>query len=341
MNPDTQIDCATGYPNVLLQFLFYAYNNAPDYLSVFMTQDVLNGLVACLFPLVAEPGTPLEQKFVLIDNQDANLTVHRAKKTLMDFLRTIVVDSLSLPVTSTVPGSKPVPVIDIILDACPESATYTQQCQFQTELLSVVLDYLTAAGTIIGENGVLPVVSHNGGSVQHVAPNVFYLAGRMVDKLWLGVLSKDPHSVFDFIVQLVVQTKKKGGSTSGSGSAVNSTLGAQSLDNLYRCLNRCTLYLLSRPVESIAQQTSVLETLHKLTTHRFCLVFVNLSRHHFNFFFSKFEEPHFWIWQPRFGVYRLSVSLSRPVDVVYEDQVRFNHFSNLGESIYKKFIVSF
>lgn len=268
MNPDVPVDCATGYPNVLLQFLFYAYNNAPDYLAVFMTPDVLNALVACLFPPVAEPGTPVEPKFVVIDHQEATLTAHRAKKTLVDFLRTIVVDSLSLPVTSAGPGAKPVPVIDIVLDACPESATYAQQCQFQTELLSVVLDYLSAAGTILGENGVLPVVSHNGGSVQHVAPNVFYLAGRMVDKLWLGVLAKDPHLVLDFVVQLAAQAKKRTGSTSGGGAAAGSPLGAQSLDNLYRCLNRCTLYLLSRPVDSVAQQTSILETLHKLTTHR-------------------------------------------------------------------------
>lgn len=270
MNPDAPVDGAAGYPSVLLHFLFYAYNNAPDYLAVFMTPDVLGALVACLFPLGTEPGTPVEQRqhFVLIENQEANLTAHRAKKTLMDFLRTIVVDSLSLPVTSSVPGSRPVPVIDVILDACPESATYAQQCQFQTELLSVVLDYLTAAGTILGENGVLPVVSHNGGSVHHVAPNVFYVAGRMVDKLWLGVFSKDPHQVFDFVVQLVVQAKKRTGSTSGAGTAANSVLGAQSLDNLYRCLNRCVLYLLSRPVD-VVTQTSVLETLHKLTTHRF------------------------------------------------------------------------
>lgn len=41
------------------------------------------------------------------------------------------------------------------------------------------------------------------------------------------------------------------------------------LEGLYHCLNRTVLFLLSRPTNSISQQTSVLEALHKLTTHRY------------------------------------------------------------------------
>ncbi len=278
-------------------------------MSVFMTSDVLNAMVATLFPVGgghgqlgnfnSEPSTPVEDstssrtqlQFVVIESSSSeagreSLTFHRAKKTLMDFLRTIVIDSISLPVSSGGVGggansgsivggggssnARPVPIIDVIMEACPDSASYSQHCQFQTELLSIVMEYLASAGVILGEQGVLPVVTQNGGSLQNVAPNIFYLAGRLVDKLWQGILvSKDPHQVFDFIVQLITQAKKRTSSTGGGVQSSSTALGSQSLDNIYRCLNRCILYLLSRPAETLSEQMSLLEALHKLTTHRF------------------------------------------------------------------------
>lgn len=54
---------------------------------------------------------------VLVRNnsQDGHLTSHSAKKLVMDFLRVIVVDSLSLTVNVT---NKTPPVIDLVLEVC-------------------------------------------------------------------------------------------------------------------------------------------------------------------------------------------------------------------------------
>ncbi len=54
--------------------------------------------------------------------------------------------------------------------------------RFQTELLGTVMDHLVAADVLIGDQAALPIASS--GSSQNVAPNVFYLATRLVDKLW-------------------------------------------------------------------------------------------------------------------------------------------------------------
>lgn len=40
------------------------------------------------------------------------------------------------------------------------------------------------------------------------------------------------------------------------------------LDGMYKSLNRTVLYQLSRPVNSLADQTNILEALHKLTNNR-------------------------------------------------------------------------
>ena len=97
-----------------------------------------------------------------------------------------------------------------------------------------------------------------------MATNVFYLAGRLVDKLWQSVLQRNPHEVFDFVVQLIVQAKKRG-----------VTIATLTMDNVYRCLNRCVLFLLSRPADSVAHQMSIMETLHKLTTYRYYFFLFN------------------------------------------------------------------
>jgi hypothetical protein len=40
------------------------------------------------------------------------------------------------------------------------------------------------------------------------------------------------------------------------------------LDGMYKSLNRTVLYQLSRPINSLADQTNILDALHKLTTNR-------------------------------------------------------------------------
>ena len=137
------------------------------------------------------------------------------------------------------------------------------------------MEYLSSVGMVVlGKQGVLPVVTQNGVSLQNVTPNVFYLAGHLVDRLWQGILGL----VLVFIVQLSTQNKKRrttSTSSSSSGVAAGLLLGLQSLDNIYRCLNRCIqciLYILSRPAESVSEKMSILEDLHKLTTNRYLSV---------------------------------------------------------------------
>lgn len=85
---------------------------------------------------------------------------------------------------------------------------------------------------VFSSQAALPIV--HGGSANHIAPNVFYLASRLVDKLWQGVFKKEPEEVFVFILKLISQAKRR-----GSASI--------SLDGIYRCLNRTILYMFARP----------------------------------------------------------------------------------------------
>ncbi|XP_012287062.1 WD repeat and FYVE domain-containing protein 3 isoform X1 [Orussus abietinus] len=253
--PENLPEWLTDYPVTIIQFLFFLYHNFTDFMHVFMSAEVLGALAGTLFP---KPGncqdssgasTPSDEEPVLVrsPSKDVSLTNHPARKFVMDFLRVIIVDSLSLPVTAKSP-----PAIDLVLEAWPEHASTGQQTRYQTEVLSILMDHLLAADVLIGEQAALPVVP--GGSANNITNNVCYVAARIVDKLWQGALTKDPHEVFDFIVKLIGQAKRRP--------------GAVSMEGLHHCLNRTILFLLSRSTESIADQMAVLEALHKLTNHR-------------------------------------------------------------------------
>ncbi|XP_058804217.1 WD repeat and FYVE domain-containing protein 3 isoform X1 [Phymastichus coffea] len=254
---DSSPDWLSDYPVTIIQFLFFLYHNFTDFMQLFMSADVLGALAGTLFPKpnnssldssgTSTPADEQEPVLVKSPSKDLGLTNHAVRKFVMDFLRVIVVDSLSLPVSTKSPAA-----IDLILDAWPEHASTNQQTQYQTEILSILMDHLLVADILIGEQAALPVVP--GGSPNNITNNVCYLTARIVDKLWQGSLIKDPHEVFDFIVKLIGQAKRRPGSVS--------------MEGLHHCLNRNILFLLSRSTDSIADQMAVLEALHKLTTHR-------------------------------------------------------------------------
>lgn len=279
LHSDQQLlpDWLKNHPISIIQVLFQLYHNMPDFMPVFMSAEVLGALASVLFPppsSLSESGdssgasTPAAEEtdcLILIPKtpiEDEVLTIHPARQFIIDFIRVIVVDSLSLSFSGK--GS---PVIDLVLDAYPENSNSMQQTCYQTEILVTLMDHLLAADMLVGDQAAIPIVPLANAHVQHVAPNVFYLTARIVDKLWQGSLTKDPHEVFDFVVKLIGQAKRRGGNVS--------------LECLYHCLNRTILFLLSRPTDSIADQMSVLEALHKLTTNR--LIVFGAGNHELDF----------------------------------------------------------
>ncbi|XP_033108223.1 WD repeat and FYVE domain-containing protein 3-like isoform X3 [Anneissia japonica] len=310
------------YPVILVQFLLFLYHNLTDFKPVCTSADFLCGLASCLFPY--QPHTeqtphsfPCDEEdltvvgdetndilspseefkfvpgfmpFLASQNQDksgsshGNLTDHPARKLVINFLRVIIVDSLSLSMPSKTP-----PVLDLVLEATPERASTAQIHEFQTEMLTTLMEHFLMADVLIGEEAALPLVT--GGSYNNLIHNVFYFASRVVDKLWQGVFTKDSKEVFDFIAQLIAQAKKRESfpkfwailSAEFGGKKDSSSRGL-SLDNIYHCLNRTIMFQLSRPHSNVAGNkedsgcfqmqieskdlTALLEALHCLTTNR-------------------------------------------------------------------------
>ncbi|XP_056017801.1 WD repeat and FYVE domain-containing protein 3-like isoform X2 [Ostrea edulis] len=250
------------YPVTLMQFFLFLYHNQPDFIHLSSTPDFISSLAATLFPYSIvdhDVTTPTEEfkpfpdseSFVRVCTPEKDmpslLTGHTARKFIVDFLRTIVVDSFSQQVSS-----KTSIILDVVLDASPETATRSQRREYQTEILSVIMEHLLAADVLLGDQAALPISS--GGNYSNMANNVFYFASRLVDKVWQGVFTRETKEVFEFISKLIAQSKRKSSGVS--------------LDLIYRSLNRTVLYQLSRPIHTVSAQTTVLDALHKLTNNR-------------------------------------------------------------------------
>ncbi|CAI9723395.1 repeat and FYVE domain-containing 3-like isoform X2 [Octopus vulgaris] len=253
------------YPVTLMQFLLFLYHNQTDFAQMCSSADFISALAATLFPHKlpdsdSDVTTPVDEfkpfpecdsSIVYVKTPEKHynsfLTGHAARKFVIDFLRTIVVDSFSQPNTN-----RSNTVVDLVLEAMPEHALRAQQREYQTEIIKTLMDHLLAADVLLGEQAALPIAL--GGSYVNMANNVFYFASRVVDKLWQGVFTRESKEVFEFVSKLISQAKRK-----ASGL---------SLDSIYRCLNRTILFQLSRTIDNVAAQTSVLDALHKLTNNR-------------------------------------------------------------------------
>ncbi|XP_050392525.2 WD repeat and FYVE domain-containing protein 3 [Patella vulgata] len=259
VNEDINNERSKEYPVILLQFLLFLYHNQAEFLTLCTTSDFIMALTATLFPhpapdIDSDITTPIEEfkpfpdsdSIVIVKPPDTRvdsiLHGHSARKFIIDFLRTIVIDSFSTKSTT---------VIDLMLDGYPEHASRAQQKQFQTEMLKILMEHLLAADVLLGDQAALPIT---GNSYSNMANNVFYFASRVVDKLWQGVFTREAKEVFDFVSKLISQSKRKSSGVS--------------LDPIYKCLNRTILFQLSRPIDSVASQTGVLDSLHKLTSNR-------------------------------------------------------------------------
>ncbi|KAL3875787.1 hypothetical protein ACJMK2_033704 [Sinanodonta woodiana] len=263
LNQDSDTEsCTLEQPITLIQFLLFLYHNQSDFVLLATQHDFIAALAATLFPYftadsdgcVTTPNEefkpfPDSESMVYVRSPDKDktkgfLSSHPACKLVIEFLRTIVIDSFYQPIST-----RSTAVIDIMLEAFPEHATRTQQREYQTEILKTLMDHLLAADILLGDLG-----AHPGANYSIVAQNVFYFASRVVDKLWQGAFTRDSKEVFDFISKLISQAKRKSTGVS--------------LDQIYKSLNRTILFQLSRPVDNIAGQTLVLDALHKMTSNR-------------------------------------------------------------------------
>ncbi|CAF0761899.1 unnamed protein product, partial [Didymodactylos carnosus] len=91
-------------------------------------------------------------------------------------------------------------------------------------------------------------------SYKALVENVAHFIERMVDKLWESSYYREAKQIFEFIIRIVNQSKKR-------GSNIH-------IDSIFRSLNRTILFELSRKMDSISDQMVALDALHRIANYR-------------------------------------------------------------------------
>ncbi|CAD5124378.1 unnamed protein product [Dimorphilus gyrociliatus] len=242
-------------PITIMQLLIFLYHNHPGIAKLFMScPGTLSALASTLFPLRHDDEEPARRQYPQSPERAATpgftvLCSHPARKFVTDLLRTLIMDSLSLP-------HKGPSVFDVLIDsAVPDYASKSQKCEFLTELVRSVSEHL-ANINVLGDQSPIPIAP--GGSYSHLCSNVFHIAARSVDVLWREVYIRQPSEIFDFVSAIVCQCKR--------------ISSGMSLDGIYKSLNRCVLYELSRSVESEESRERMTESLHRVLVNKSMLL---------------------------------------------------------------------
>uniref|UniRef100_A0A914V9C1 WD repeat and FYVE domain-containing protein 3 n=1 Tax=Plectus sambesii TaxID=2011161 RepID=A0A914V9C1_9BILA len=194
---------------------------------------------------------PVNENFVVIrDDLNEEPTDHPSRKSIVEFLKSILVDSFH----TSFPG-KGEALIDVLLETTPDTASKKEQNQFVTELLKATMDHLLAGDVLLcGMSASLPLTSNTtGASYATLATNVFYFASRLVDCVWNGQYTEDAANVMEFLIKLHSQAKRKSGIP---------------LDALMHSINRIVLFLLSRSAQSVQLQATMMDSLNKVISNR-------------------------------------------------------------------------
>jgi len=251
------------YAIILLQIFRFMYHNCDDFRQMASNSDFLHSLILTLYPTnelsseIISTSTPSEIKpfaeaicnTTTSQSYKSYLSIHPARKLVMDFLRDLIYDGL----INNTQSSKGSSIIDLILTSLPDSNVNTSNLkrnqEFITELFKTVIDFLSTVDLFNDQQ--TQIQTQLNVNINIVMQNFYNIIDRLVDKLWEGMYRRESKEVFEQTLRFMNNIKKKPFNNSN--------------EQLLNSINRILLYQLSRPCTSLGDQVTMLEVLHKMT----------------------------------------------------------------------------
>ncbi|VDK63279.1 unnamed protein product, partial [Cylicostephanus goldi] len=178
-------------------------------------------------------------------------------KAVLDFLKKLFCDDFQVAA-----GGRADSLIDVITESVAENG-YTRKFQVHvlTALVHGVFDHLISTDLLVSSS--LPPNAPPQ-SLSQVGVNISYMAMRAVDCLWNGLLVGESLRLLQLLYSVYGIASRK------ENREIN-------LDSLTSSIMRCVLYILSRPIENVQIQMSVLDTLSSVVTKRYIFLSSNES----------------------------------------------------------------
>ncbi|XP_064419150.1 WD repeat- and FYVE domain-containing protein 4 [Latimeria chalumnae] len=245
------------YPGSVMQFFCLVYHSYPND-PLWSCPEFLQALAGTVFtqtPTDFEDGQRrAEAPCANGDLSTQQTSPHPARKQVWDLIRILLMGSLL-----NTAAHKQLHPFDLLLEASPKNATHEEKRTFQTEVMLSVMDIFRVLSqdaeniaAVGGEDHNDPNVNQEG-KAAILDGNVSYFSQKLVDKMYLGMLTLEPKDLLVFITEQVVVVTEK--TTSQREGVLNS---------LFSSLNRTILFSLSRPRNAASDLQSLRNSLKVL-----------------------------------------------------------------------------
>ncbi|CAB3409518.1 unnamed protein product [Caenorhabditis bovis] len=249
--------------STVIQMITFMYQNSTAFFNVAHSEEFVLALFSCLIEDTNAMGIRSEsstRRSVDAGTPDAEyfqaFLAQPNVKIVTDLLKKIISDNLQ------VNPSKTESIVDVILDViCESGLTRKTQIACLTSIIHSVLEHVV--GTDLLSSSALPPNVQAQPQIQVIA-NISLLCNRAVDGFWNGLIGGEPMRMLSTLYHLQALACKK------ANKAANP-------EPITACVMKMTLFILSRPIDTVAVQLSVLDALSSLVSKRYLFLVSNES----------------------------------------------------------------
>ncbi|ETN78724.1 hypothetical protein NECAME_10189 [Necator americanus] len=250
------------YPSAVVQMITFLYQNSPNFFAIAHSEEFVLAMFSSLIQDTNAMGVRSETAdrsavgTPELEKVQAVLTLPSVKAVL-DFMKKLFCDDFQVAA-----GGRADSLVDVITESVAENGS-TRKVQILTlsALVHAVFDHLISTDLLVSSS--LPPNAPPQ-SLAQVGVNISYMALRAVDCLWNGLLTGEPLKLLQLLYSVYSIASRK----------ENKEI---ILDSLTSSIMRCVLYILSRPIENVQVQMSVLDTLSSVVTKRYIFLSSNES----------------------------------------------------------------
>uniref|UniRef100_A0A1I7RU76 Mediator of RNA polymerase II transcription subunit 23 n=1 Tax=Bursaphelenchus xylophilus TaxID=6326 RepID=A0A1I7RU76_BURXY len=250
-----------SYPIMVVQLLTFLYQNLENFVPLCHNETFVISLFTSLIPPRSAANTP-QCSTPVSALPPAN---QRCAKSVLDLLANILLNDLCLQYDDYRTDW----LFDHLVDYLEGGgAMHSSQSSLFTELVNTCLDHFMASDMFFANSSLNIPKSTEGRlnpSSEQTAINVIHFLSRVIDSVWNCLYRGNPVKILKCFLKLLAE----------SHTANKAAAQLACTDAHLNALFRIVLYLLSRPIDNVDTQTSVVDTLAEIIRNQHILLSAN------------------------------------------------------------------
>ncbi|KAL3982042.1 Beige/BEACH domain family protein [Acanthocheilonema viteae] len=243
------------YSSTVIQMFTFLYQNCPNFCNLCHTEEFITYLFCVLVPLnVMESSTIKDENSLSPSFYDMHVVLEESCcRNVLDLIKRILYEDIYRN-----HGAKPDSLLDALIENIPEYGCSRRFCTFVlSENLSLCMEYMIATDVLLESEkpSTAATCGTSAATSAVLLANFAYFASRIVDCVWSGIYIGEASRVLSFLLKGLALTRRNDPKSI-------------SYDSLMQSLDRVILYLLSRPIDNVNVQMSILNTLSEIILHR-------------------------------------------------------------------------